>query len=350
MPANLEDIGNKWRELEDITLTKLFVCKFIKSREIQRDVFYSLPLLASRQGVDYAIILPNEDTFHKVINDLSEGSHDYFIPPKVHPKGGCETIVPSIGLVTTREKHLSVCFSYIQGKGGEKVAALFRAIGAHYQDHFSLVILPGLCKNERDPYCKVGSLYPVSGIREVTFEGNCPQLIKKTSFSASQGKFCLAEFPITYKLWKQEVRKNDSVMKLVTATRNSLRVAPKYERNAPLVVEYSKKCHEQKLRRVPFGATTATNDKLVRNYTLRAVNLDGCLLSNIEKSGRRGNIAVVLYIEDICGKFGSCLPNLSEAMEVIIANFVREIVSAGLPKVYPSKSDDKDRDEIESGS
>ena len=67
-------------------------------------------------SVDYAIILPNEDTFHKVINDLSEGSHDYFIPPKVYPKGGCETIVPSIGLVTTREKHLSVCFSYIQGK------------------------------------------------------------------------------------------------------------------------------------------------------------------------------------------------------------------------------------------
>ena len=85
-------------------------------------------------------------------------------------------------------------------------------------------------------------------------------------------------------------------MKLVTATRNSLRVDPKYERNAPLVVEYSKKCHEQKLRRVSFGATTATNDKLVRNYTLRAVNLDGCLLSNIEKSGRRGNFAVVLYI------------------------------------------------------
>ena len=116
MPANLEDIGNKWRELGDITLTKLFVCKFIKSREIQRDVFYSLPLLTSRQGVDYAIILPSEDTFHKVIDDLSEGSHDYFIPPKVYPKGGCETIVPSIGLVTTREKHLSVCFSYIQGK------------------------------------------------------------------------------------------------------------------------------------------------------------------------------------------------------------------------------------------
>lgn len=89
---------------------------------------------------------------------------------------------------------LMVCAWLLVGKGGEKVAALFRAIGAHYQDHFSFVILPGLCKNERDPDCKVGSLYPVSGIREVTFEGNYPKLIKKTSFSASQGKFCLAEF------------------------------------------------------------------------------------------------------------------------------------------------------------
>ena len=116
MPAHLEDIGNKWRELGDITPTKLFVSTFIRNREIQIDFFHSLPLLASRQGVDYAIILPDEETFLEVIRDLEETSRDIFIPPKVYPKGGRNIIVPSIGLVTTREKHLSVCFSYFQGK------------------------------------------------------------------------------------------------------------------------------------------------------------------------------------------------------------------------------------------
>ena len=212
------------------------------------------------------------------------------------------------------------------------MAALFRAIGAHYHDHFSLVILPGLCKNDRDPDCKVGSLYPVSGIRMVTFRGKYPQLVRKASFSASQGKFCLAEFPIRHKLWEQEVRKNDSVRKLMTATETSLQVDPKYELNAPLVVVYSKKCHEQKLKSVPFGATFATDVKSVRNYMLRAVNLNGSLLYHIEKKGHRGNIAVVLSIEDTFGNFGSCLPTLSKATKVIKLNFVKAVVAAGLPK------------------
>ena len=72
MPAHLEDIGNKWLELGDITLTKLFVSTFIRNKEIQRDLFHSLRLLTSRQGVDYAIILPDEETFLEVIRDLEE--------------------------------------------------------------------------------------------------------------------------------------------------------------------------------------------------------------------------------------------------------------------------------------
>ena len=115
MPVELEDIGNNWRELGDITLTRLFVSKFIRNRDIQRDLFDSFPLLTNRQGVDYAIILPDEETFLEVISDLDETGRDIFIPPKVYPKGG-DIIVPSIGMVTTREKHLSVCFSYFQGK------------------------------------------------------------------------------------------------------------------------------------------------------------------------------------------------------------------------------------------
>ena len=68
------------------------------------------------QGVDYAIILPEEEPSLEVIRDLEETSHGIFFCPKVYSKGGRDIIVPSIGLVTTRDKHLSVCFSYFQGK------------------------------------------------------------------------------------------------------------------------------------------------------------------------------------------------------------------------------------------
>ena len=74
------------------------------------------------------------------------------------------------------------------------MAALFRAIGAHFHDHFSLIILPGLCKNDRDPDCKVGSLYPVSAIRMVTFKGKCPKLDKKFLFQPVRVNSALQSF------------------------------------------------------------------------------------------------------------------------------------------------------------
>lgn len=72
---------------------------------------HSFPLLTSRQGVDYAIIQPDEDTFLEVIRDTEETSRVYFIPPKFYLKGDHDIIVSSVGLVTTREKHLRVCIS-----------------------------------------------------------------------------------------------------------------------------------------------------------------------------------------------------------------------------------------------
>ena len=97
-------------------LTKLFVSKFIKNREILRDLLHSFLFFTSRQGVDYAIILPDEDTFLEVISDMDETSRVYFIPPKVYFKGGHDTIVSSVGLVINGEKHLRVYFSYFQGR------------------------------------------------------------------------------------------------------------------------------------------------------------------------------------------------------------------------------------------
>ena len=116
MPAALEDIGTRWRELGDVKLTDKFMSKFIKSKEIQKDFLYkSLPLLTNRQGVDYAILFPDEKTFNEVIGQLEKESCEYFSRPKVISKGGRDLITPRIGLVRNTDKHLAVCFSYFQG-------------------------------------------------------------------------------------------------------------------------------------------------------------------------------------------------------------------------------------------
>lgn len=116
MPAEIQDIGRKWRELGDVKLIDEFMSKFVKNKEIQKDFLYSLPLLTNRQGVDYAILFPDEQTFNEVIKQLENDSCEYFSPPKVISMGGRNLITPRIGLVRNTEKYLAVCFSYLQGK------------------------------------------------------------------------------------------------------------------------------------------------------------------------------------------------------------------------------------------
>lgn len=238
----------------------------------------------------------------------------------------------------------NVLFDSILGNKHQKVAALFRAIGAHYLDHFTLVLLHGLCRNPRDPQCKVGSLYPVSCARKVLFKGNRPKKEKKKKtkrkkqvkkdFSEGQGKFCKIDFPETYKSWEQAVQSDPKVKDLISRTKDTLKVTPAFNHGAPLTVAYSTPACARRLRGdTPVGATFAQDEESLQKYEIKAVNLDGCLLSMIAKSGRKDNIGVVLAIQDVCGKGGgSHLPSLTEAIRNIIANFARAVVVAGLPK------------------
>lgn len=226
------------------------------------------------------------------------------------------------------------------------MAALFRAIGAHYLDHFTLVLLHGLCLHPRDPQCKVGNLYPVSCARKFWFKGNrliarrpkkkekgqkSTRKVKK-SFSEGQGQFCKAEFPETYKSWEQAVR-NDPKVKDLISRGGDLQINPKFQHDEPLTVAYSTACCAKKLRGdVAFGATFAQTNEKLEDYEVRAVNLNGSLLSMIARSGRKDNIGVVLAIKDVCGKLGCSLPSLPEAIVKIVANFVRAVIVGGLPK------------------
>ena len=228
------------------------------------------------------------------------------------------------------------------------MAALFRAIGAHYLDHFTLVLLHGLCLHPRDPQCKVGNLYPVSCAKKLWFKGHrliarrhkkkekgqkSKRKVKK-SFSEGLGRFCKAEFPETYKSWEQAVQNDPKVKDLIKRS-GDLQIDPKFQRGEPLTVAYSTAAFAKKLGGdVAFGATFAPTKEpeKLEDYGVRAVNLNGSLLSMIARSGRKDNIGVVLAIKDVCGKLGCSLPPLSEAIVKIVANFVRAVIVGGLPK------------------
>ena len=208
---------------------------------------------------------------------------------------------------------------------------MFRAVGAHYLDHFTLVLLHGLCLNSRDPQCKVGNLYPVSCIKKMSFKGIRPKKEGEVEdFSEGLGRFCRAEFPETYKSWEEAVREDSKVKNLMSHS-GKLIIDPKFERDAPLTVAYSRSAHTEKLSgSVPFGATFARTEKGFAKYQVNAVNANGCLLSMIKKGGRQNNVGVVLIIKDVCG--GSLLPQQPSGINAIVAHFTRAVAVAGLPK------------------
>ena len=231
------------------------------------------------------------------------------------------------------------CFqlNIFPGNQNRQVSALFRAIGAHYLDHYTVVFLPGLCLHPRDPHCKVGSLYPVTCARKMKFRGPYHDVKSrkekdKLDFSQAQGRFSKAEFPEAYALWEEAIQTDCKVSKLVSQTKGKMNINPRFERGTDLTVVYSTSNNANKLRRNPFGAALAQNEVPLEDYPVRAVNLNGCLFSKISKCGRKDNIAVVLAIKDICGPVGSCLPLLPEAIKRIVAHFARAVVVAGLPE------------------
>ncbi|XP_022810642.1 uncharacterized protein LOC111347682 [Stylophora pistillata] len=124
MPLELEDLGSRWRDIGDVTLMDHFIEKFVKSEEIQRDFFASFEHVEKRFGVDYGIILPDQETFSEVIEQVESDFPSTF--EQVQEQGQ-DLLSPRLGLVKHSERNRSVCFSYFPGlhvntvlKGGNK--------------------------------------------------------------------------------------------------------------------------------------------------------------------------------------------------------------------------------------
>lgn len=226
------------------------------------------------------------------------------------------------------------------GNRRDMVAALFRAIGAHYLDHFTLTILHGLCLEFGKPKweLKVGSLYPVKKARKIKFTQyslNMKKMkeMKPLGFSEAQGRFCSTEFPEAYKSFEKAVREDPlNIEDIISKANNSktqigVPSAPKFERDEEFTAGYCFDSKEGRLKTIPSKV-----DKRLKKFKIKAVNLDGCLLSSLAKYGRRNNVSVVLAINDICDAHGSLVLHLPEAMMKIITYFVRAVIVAGLPE------------------
>ncbi len=216
-------------------------------------------------------------------------------------------------------------FSFILFSGfqNHNVAASLRVIGSSRLSCITLAILHSASISHSDPRCKLLSLYPVESCIKISFKHG--KLLKRKKFDV--GKFCRIEFPGTFDSLEQAIQRDRVVKKTISQSKGQLH-PPKYERQTLLQVAYTKHQHRSKL----IKAAVAQTQKELKNCTMRAANLDGCLLSRIANT-RQNGVGVVLAINDtLTPDADNDLPPLfTAAMKRVIIYFVQAVIIAGLP-------------------
>ena len=122
MPVEIEHLGTKWREIGNVSFCDEFISKFIGNDEIQTDFLNSFEYLTGVFATHYGIVLPDEETFNELIEQIEEEHPD--ILRKV-PSQGKDLVSPRLGLVKHADRTLSVCFSYFQGTVFQQLKLLF---------------------------------------------------------------------------------------------------------------------------------------------------------------------------------------------------------------------------------
>lgn len=167
VPLRLEDIGHKWKKDDTLMSTEEFLSVFVNDMEVQEDYFNCMKDAGLRQGVDYAIIFPDESVFKLLLQNLEPDMSMVLEHVKSQGKG---MITPSHSVVKCNGGNSVVCFSYRQGTDDSSISGLFRAIGAHYCNHFTVIFLHGATCSKDDLVCKLGNLYTVQGAEKFSFK------------------------------------------------------------------------------------------------------------------------------------------------------------------------------------
>ncbi|XP_022810010.1 uncharacterized protein LOC111347019 isoform X4 [Stylophora pistillata] len=344
MPVVLEDLGSSWREIGDITLVDQFIEKFVESGEIQRDFFCSFEHVEKRFCVDYGIILPDLQTFDELIGQVESQDSSIFQEVK---EQGQDSPSPRLGLIKHPEKSQSVCFSYLPGKDPHSVEKIFRLVSSNRLNCFTLVLLYGSAFHWEDANCKLLSLYPVKGCRKCVFQDD--EMVPEKSlkqFESVVGKFSRLDFPETYLSLQREIQRDGAVreMRRVLSEETAFNLSnPEFVHGEPVEVFYATVKDQVKLKNYVI------NLEMKGCCVRRVANLDGSLLSSFFRKRRK--VGVVTAINNVFRPSGSLyadlqkasrrkndlfpLRKLERAARSVIVHFVRAIVVAGLPEVYP---------------
>lgn len=220
---------------------------------------------------------------------------------------------------------------YFLGTDRSSVAALFRAIGAHHCNHFTIVFLYGSTFSKYDADCKLGSLYPVREAKELSFKQRKLQKVgKKMSFRKGISKFVHHDFPSSYHRWVQNIRSDHDVkvaMKLFS-------IEPTFDLRKHLKVAFANSRQRESLKNACLqkeDKVRNSNLRMLSKYEIQAANVDGHLLSMIHQYGREDNIGVTLAINNTLQPEDPPT-ELMRAVNKNISYFVMAIIQAGLRK------------------
>lgn len=233
VPLCLEDIGRNWKKDDRLMSAEEFLSEFINDVEVQEDYFKCMRDASLRQGVDYAIIFPDESVF-KLLSQALEP--DMMMVLKHVKSQGRGMITPSHSVVKCSGGNVVVCFSYLQGRDDSSILGLFRAIGAHYCNHFTVIFLPGATRSKDDSFCKPGNLYTVQGAEEFSFKkGKLQKPQHQISFCQGKAQFTAHGFPSCYDWWSRNVMKDPDF----SSAASEYRIVPTFDPSKHLKVGYT---------------------------------------------------------------------------------------------------------------
>ncbi|XP_022810016.1 uncharacterized protein LOC111347022 isoform X1 [Stylophora pistillata] len=295
-----------------------------------------------RQGVDYAIIFPDESVFKL----LSQALEPDMMRVLKHVKSqGRGMITPSHSVVKCSGGNVVVCFSYLQGTDDSSISGLFRAIGAHYCNHFMVIFLPGATRSKDDSFCKQGNLYTVQGAEEFSFKkGKLQTPQHQISFCQGKAQFTAHGFPSCYDWWSRNVMKDPDF----SSAASEYRIVPTFDPSKHLKVAFTSASNQDKLRNICIEKREEIGRSIEKRMTKRgihAVSLDGTLLSKIYRCGRKDNMGILLGVNNTLGPEDPP-PMLKQAVDKIIFYLALAFIKADLREVFPSEPDEKDREGI----
>ena len=217
------------------------------------------------------------------------------------------------------------------GTDRSSVSGLFRAVGAHYCNHFTVIFLHGATRSKHDIDCKLGNLYSVRGAKQFSIKkGKLQKDDNQICFRKGMAQFTAHDSPRWYGWWEKKVSSDSDVIH----AKQLFDIVPTFDPTKHLNVAFGKAAQQKNLRNMCLAESDKigkSNEKRLTKCDIHAASLNGHLLATIQQCGREDNIGVILAINNTLGNDDPPI-FLMKAIKKIIYYFVLAVINAGLRK------------------